>query len=154
MPIAADRADALALTRTFVAGLNRSARTVERRTGTTNAQLFLLQELAAHDALSVNALAARARTTQGTVSVVLSRLVRTGLIRKSRSAVDGRVVIVSLTVAGRRVLRGAPRPPAAILIAAVDALSARETRALTAGLRALVRALRLETADAPMLFER
>ena len=154
MPTAADRADALALTRTLVDALSRSARTVERRTGVTNAQLFLLQEIAAHDELSVNALAVRARTTQGTVSAVLGRLVRAGFARKSRSATDGRVVMISLTTAGRRLLRGAPRTTVAHLIAAVDALSSRETHALKAGLCALVRALRLGTTDAPLLFER
>lgn len=154
MTIAADRADALALARTLVDGLSRSARAVERRTGITNAQLFLLQELGAHDALSVNDLAGRARTTQGTVSVVLGRLVRAGLARKSRSVTDGRVVMISLTAAGRRRLRGAPRTTVATLIAAVDSLGPAETRALKKGLGALGRALRLESAAAPLLFER
>lgn len=154
MTIAADRADALALARTLVDGLSRSARAVERRTGITNAQLFLLQQLAAHNALSVNDLAGRARTTQGTVSVVLGRLVRAGLARKSRSVTDGRVVIISLTAAGRRRLRGAPHTTVATLIAAVDSLRPAETRALKKGLGALDRALRLESAAAPLLFER
>ena len=40
------RAQALERVRTLVAALSHSARAVERRTGVTNAQLFLLQQLA------------------------------------------------------------------------------------------------------------
>ncbi len=156
MPAARRRAAhaaALTLTRTLVDGLTRSARTVERRTGVTNAQLFLLQELSARPH-SVNELAALARTTQGTVSAVVGRLARIGYVRKSRSVSDGRVVMISLTAAGRRLLRGAPETTMATLLAAFDTLTAAEARALTAGLRALVRALRLTPAKAPLLFER
>src|ERR1039457_6003792 len=89
------RAQALERLRTLISALSHSARAVERRTGITNAQLFLLQQLAEADFLSVNALAARARTQQSTVSIVIARLVRAGLAAKRRSADDRRIAIVS-----------------------------------------------------------
>src|SRR5579864_7719256 len=85
------RAQALEHVRTLVGALSHSARAVERRTGVTNAQLFILQQLAEAESLSVNDLAARARTQQSTVSIVVARLVGAGFAAKRRSAADGRV---------------------------------------------------------------
>lgn len=139
--------------RALVAALGRSARTVETRTGFTNAQLFLLRQLATADAMSVNDLAFRAHTNQSTVSSVLGRLVRAGLVTRVRAADDGRRAEVSLTTAGRKLLRRAPTPPTESLFDALEALTDPEARALAAGLVALLRVLGLELEEPPMLFE-
>ena len=151
---AAVRAEALGLVRTLVATLSHSARAVERSTGVTNAQLFILQQLAEADALSVNDLAARARTQQSTVSIVVARLVRAGLATKRKSADDGRIAAISLTKRGRRLLAHAPAPPTSALLRAIEGLSGREARALAEGLHALNGALDLSSPEVTMLFER
>jgi DNA-binding MarR family transcriptional regulator len=150
---AAVRAQALERIRTLVSALSHSARAVERSTGVTNAQLFLMQQLAEEHALSVNDLAARARTQQSTVSIVVARLVRAGLAIKRKSADDGRIAVVSLTAKGRRLITHAPAPPTSVLLRAIEALSDREARALADGLRALVDALELTPPEVTMLFE-
>jgi len=144
---------ALALLRLIVDSLRRSARTVERTTGITNAQLFLVQQVGDQGPLSVNALAALARTDHSTVSTVVRRLVKARLVTKLRSRTDGRSVVVSLTAAGRRVLRRAPAPPTAHLISAVERLSERDAQDLARGLRALARRLDLASGRPAMLFE-
>src|ERR671935_128422 len=105
---AAERALALQCIRALVGTLSRSARAVERRTGVTNAQLFVLQQLAAGEGLSINELAARALTGQNTVSTVVARLVERGLVRRKRAEDDARRAVVSLPPAGRRLLERAP----------------------------------------------
>jgi DNA-binding MarR family transcriptional regulator len=150
---AAVRAQALERLRTLISALSHSARAVERSTGVTNAQLFLLQQLAEADFLSVNELAARARTQQSTVSIVVARLVRAGLAAKRKSADDRRIAVISLTPKGRRLLTHAPAPPASALLRAIEALSVREARSLAAGMDALVRALDLSPSKVTMLFE-
>jgi DNA-binding MarR family transcriptional regulator len=147
------RADALNHLRTLVSALSHSARAVERSTGITNAQLFLLQQLAEVDTLSVNDLAGRARTQQSTVSIVVARLVRAGLAAKRKSAADGRIAVISLTPKGRRLLAHAPAPPTAALFSAIEKLSERDIRSLSGGLRALVSALDLSPPEVTMLFE-
>lgn len=146
------RAEALDGLRVIIAALTQSARAVESRTGITNAQLFLLQQLRAGP-LSVSQLAERARTHQSTVSIVLARLSRAGLVAKERSAEDGRRAVVSVTTAGRALLRRAPAPPAADLLRAVERLSPRDARRLADGLRALVHSLGLGTHPPTLLFE-
>jgi DNA-binding MarR family transcriptional regulator len=150
---AALRADALDHLRTLVAALSQSARAVERSTGVTNAQLFLLQQLASEDSLSVNDLAARARTQQSTVSIVVARLVRAGLAVKRKSAADGRIAAISITPKARRLLSHAPAPPTSALLRAIEELPARDVRSLSVGLRALVHALDLSLPEVTMLFE-
>jgi DNA-binding MarR family transcriptional regulator len=139
--------------RVLVAALSHSARAVERSTGVTNAQLFLLQQLAESDSLSVNDLAARARTQQSTVSIVIARLVRAGLASKRKSEDDARMAVISLTPKGRRLLAHAPAPPTTALFRAIESLSARDARALADGLRALVDALELTPPEVTLLFE-
>ncbi|MEP7345902.1 MAG: MarR family transcriptional regulator [Gemmatimonadaceae bacterium] len=147
------RDEALGWLRVVVGALSQSARTVERRTGVTNAQLFLLQQLGEAGSLSVSELADRARTGQSTVSIILSRLTRAGLVSKKRSPDDARRAVVSLTRRGRALALRAPAPPAADLLRAVDQLSARDARGLADGLAALARALELQAVPPAMLFE-
>ncbi|HEV8409268.1 MAG TPA: MarR family transcriptional regulator [Gemmatimonadaceae bacterium] len=139
--------------RTLVAALSHSARAVERGTGVTNAQLFLLQQLADAGSLSVNDLAVRARTQQSTVSIVVTRLVRAGLAAKKKSPDDARIAIISLTAKGRRLVKHAPAPPAAALLRAIEVLSDKDSRALATGMDALVRALDLTAPKVTLLFE-
>lgn len=147
------RTETMERVRALIAALSQSARAVERRTGVTNAQLFLLQQLAASGTLSVNDLAARARTQQSTVSIVVSRLVRAGLAAKQRSATDLRQTVVTLTTKGRRLLRHAPTPPTSALLRAIETMPDREARALSTGVHALLRSLELGPTEVTMLFE-
>jgi MarR family transcriptional regulator, lower aerobic nicotinate degradation pathway regulator len=147
------RAEALRAIRSLVGAMSRSARAIEWRTGFTNAQLFLLRQLSAVESLSVNELAERAATNQSTVSSVLGRIVRAGLVSHERAPDDGRRVVLSLTPKGRRLLRRAPTPPTEALVDALKLLSDRDARALNTGLTALLAALGVAMEDAPMLFE-
>jgi DNA-binding MarR family transcriptional regulator len=145
--------EALQKVRALVEGLSRSARGVEDRTGVTNAQLFLLQQIRAGRHLTVNDLAGLAMTSQSTVSIVLSRLERRGLVKRTRSPVDRRSVVLQLTAPGKRVLRRAPRPATSEVIRALSRLTSAELKALTRGLGALGRELGLTVKPPSMLFE-
>lgn len=149
----AEGTKALQAVRGLVAVLSRTARLVEHRTGVSNAQLFLLQQIAVERDLSVNELAARAMTHQSTASVVLSRLERRGLVQRVRSPSDARSVVLRLTPAGRRLLRRAPAPATSAIVSAIARLSPREVRMLRGGLAALSREGGFTIDDSPMLFQ-
>lgn len=149
-----DRTVSLAALRALVAALSGSARAIESRTGLTNAQLFLLRQIATKDAMSINELAERAHTRQNTVSAVVGGLEAVGMVRKSQSPFDRRKAAVTITPKGKRVLARAPRSPTEILITGLAALQQADARALAAGLAALVGTLELRTDDAPLLFEK
>lgn len=145
-------AEALQAVRALIAAMGHSARTVERRTGLTNAQLFLLRELA-DGPLSVNELAARVVTTQSTVSLLAKRLYAAGLVRRERSSADARRVVLSLSQTGRRLLRRAPAAPLTALLSALCVLAPRDRRALERGLTALLTELGVRPEAAPPMFE-
>jgi DNA-binding MarR family transcriptional regulator len=147
-------AAALEEIRRLVAVLSQSARAVEQHSGVTNAQLFLLRTLAAGPSLTINALAERAFTGQNTISAVVSRLEGKGLVRRARSATDGRVVTVLLTAAGRRLLARAPVAPTERLLDVLCALDAAQLRTVTRALGILNRGLHVDDGRAAsLLFE-
>ena len=94
--------------RRIVRALRESSREAERKVGISGAQLFVLQQLAGGPAQSVSDLAERTLTHQSSVSVVVQRLVSSGLVARSPSRSDGRRTELRLTSRGRRVLRFAP----------------------------------------------
>jgi DNA-binding MarR family transcriptional regulator len=138
--------------RRIVRDLRESSRAAEKRTGVGAAQLFVLQVLAREGALSVNELAARTMTHQSSVSVVVTRLVESGLVTRARSRADGRRHELAVTAAGRAVLGRAPAATPERLILGIRALAAPQRRRLAEGLTALVAAMDLATTPPPMFF--
>lgn len=147
-------ADVMNAIRALVAALGRSARAVERDTGVTNAQLFVLRELAEHEPLSINDIAARAMTLQSTASLLVTRLVRLGLVRRAVDRRDARRALVTLTARGRRIARRAPEPPTAQVLRALRKLTPRTRRRLEDALAQLLDAMGLARSESPPLFER
>jgi DNA-binding MarR family transcriptional regulator len=139
--------------RVLVSRLSRSARAVEQKTGITNAQLYLLRQLDGVEGLSVNELASRARTSQSTASILAKRLHAAGLVQRARSTTDGRSTILSMTAAGRRLLKKAPPPPTQSLFDGLDALTEHEAKALAKALRPLLKNMHFDQETATLLFE-
>ncbi len=99
----------------------------------SGAQHFVLQQLADAPAVSLNDLAVRTMTHKSSVSVVVSRLVARGFVRRQRSVADRRGIVLTLTPAGRRALRRAPDSAQTRLVAALQRLD-RDDLAGFAGL--------------------
>ncbi|HEY5061584.1 MAG TPA: MarR family transcriptional regulator [Gemmatimonadaceae bacterium] len=152
-PASMQAARTLSCIRALVAALAQSARSVERRTGITNAQLFVLQLLASEPMLSINELAARALTQQSTISLLVTRLAHAGLVHRERSDDDARRARVVLTAKGQRMVRRAPTPPMARMIAAVETLAPADLRGLERGLGALLKAMKIATSGDALMFE-
>jgi DNA-binding MarR family transcriptional regulator len=121
--------------------------------GLTAAQLYVLHQLAEADVLSISELAHRTLTDRSSVAAVVDRLVARGLIERSVSPRDRRRAEVRITDAGSALLAHAPPPPTMLLTDALDQLTAAELRTLSRSMVRLVKAMGLEDAAAPMLFE-
>ncbi len=119
--------------RHIVQRLRESSRDTEQRHGLTAAQIFVLEHLRDSDGLSVNDLAARTYTHQSSVSAVVSRLVRRGLVRSRRAGSDARRRSLSLSDKGRHALAIAPVAAQTEIIEAVRQLpeAARHQLAVT-----------------------
>jgi DNA-binding MarR family transcriptional regulator len=144
---------ALDCLRRIVRALHVSHREAEQRLGISGAQLLILQKLAEAPAESVNDLAERTFTHQSTVSTVVDRLVARRLVRRRRDDDDGRRVVLSLTPAGRALLRRALVSAHARLLTALDAQPAARLRSLARDLAPIVRALGVSREPVTMLLE-
>jgi DNA-binding MarR family transcriptional regulator len=153
--VLADRSTRSALDsiRHVVRTLREASRRSESDLGVSAAQLFVLQRLAGARALSINELAARTLTHQSSVSVVVSKLARRGLVTRARADHDARRLEVALTPAGRALLERAPAAAQDRLIAALALLGRPARRRLAADLAALVDAMGAGDEHPPMFFE-
>ncbi len=137
--------------------LVRAARTAalraQRRVRITGAQLFVLEQLARSPAPSLNQLASRTYSHKSSVSVVVSRLVSRGLVRRRRSLADRRGIELELTPAGRAALRAAPQTAQTRFVRALRRLQPEEREALVVGLDRFTELLRLGEVAPKLLFE-
>ena len=129
-----------------------SSRQAEQHVGLTGAQLFVLQQLGHSPCASLNDLASRTMTHQSSVSVVVTRLVAKGLVRRVPSSVDARRRELALTPRGRTALSRAPELAQELLIEAVGALSPKTRAGLANGLRDVVRHMGIDDARPAHLF--
>ncbi|HYC50358.1 MAG TPA: MarR family transcriptional regulator [Gemmatimonadaceae bacterium] len=131
-------------------GLRLAARHVERETGLSAAQLFVLEHLRDGAALSLNELASRTFTDRSSVSVVVDRLADAGLVTRETDPDDRRRARVRITARGRATLDRAPAAPTDQLLQAVATLPPTTVKTLGASLARLNDALGFTDAD--MLF--
>jgi DNA-binding MarR family transcriptional regulator len=116
--------------RQIVQALRLSATDAQRSLSLSAAQLFVLHKLGGGEGISMNELARRTHTHQSSVSVVVQRLVEKRLVRRQRSAADGRQVELQLTAAGLRKLRVAPQAAQDALIESLMKMGRRNQREL------------------------
>ncbi|HRQ72748.1 MAG TPA: MarR family winged helix-turn-helix transcriptional regulator [Phycisphaerales bacterium] len=112
----------------------------ERGLTPTQSQLLAFLDARHRDGLPVSTLAAELALSQPTVSDAVAALDRKGLVARSRSGDDGRVVLVRLTARGRREAGHASRWPD-FLLRAIDSLDADERAAFLRGLVKMIHSL-------------
>lgn len=120
--------------RSIVHVLRVSARETEQKLGISSAQLYVLQALRDQPALSINQLAERTYTHQSSVSMVVAKLVESHLVTRTAARRDARKVSISLTAAGRAMLRKSPGTVQARLVDALRTMPRSEVRSLASTL--------------------
>lgn len=100
--------DMLVSLRKITQAISLHSRDLSRRYGLTGPQLIILNEIASHDTLSVTELARSISLSQATVTDVLNRLEKRGLIERTRDASDRRRVMIRITDECRAILSQAP----------------------------------------------
>jgi len=134
--------------RAVVQGLRVSGRESEQRLGISGAQLHVLEELADNPALSINELAARTFTHQSSASMIVSRLVERRLVTRTADRADARKLSISLTAAGRAMLRKAPQAPQTRLVSGLRMLSRSDLKQLAKNLSVLTEIMGDQSATA------
>lgn len=142
----ADMSKVVDAIRSIVQSLRISGRAAEHLLGISSAQLYILQELSEQPAQSINELAERTFTHQSSVSMVVSRLVEGRLVTRTAARGDARRLSISLTPAGRALLRKAPDAAQTQLVEGLRSLSRGELHALAGHLSTLTTLIGAQTA--------
>ena|SRR5689334_11721926 len=140
--------------RRIVQALRTSHRAAEHAS-LTGAQFFVLSVVSeAENPVSIGHVAREAQTDPSTASVVVGRLVDAGYLRRVRASTDSRRAELSLTAAGKAVLRkirvGAPQRQ---LAKALQHLRPADARHLGRILDQITREMGLGDEPAPMMFD-
>jgi DNA-binding MarR family transcriptional regulator len=120
--------------------LVRLARELRKETthlGITGGQATLLWQISEHPGIGLRALAELEGIRTPTVSGLVDRLERAGLLRRVRSEVDRRRVGLTITPAGRRLVAAVRERRTVWLAERLELLSSSERAAIEAALRPL-----------------
>ena len=139
--------------RRVVHAIRIATRASERTFGLSTAQLFVLRQLSGTSGQSLSDLATRTRTTQSSISEVVARLVRNGLVSRMPSSVDRRRAVICLTAAGEAILANAPETIQEQLLRGVESLDQETRRSLADNFESWLVASGLEAVAPTLLFE-
>jgi DNA-binding MarR family transcriptional regulator len=124
--------------RVIYGSVRQHFRKVQDSCGISGSQLWMLHEVRQAPGIGVSELAARLSIHQSTASLLVKKLVRAGLVTRSRSKADHRRVGLQLSGKGQRCVKRAPGPPEGVLPEAIAGLSRPELLALHSSLRAVI----------------
>ena len=139
--------------RQIVHALEIGSRAAQKSVGLSGAQLFVLQTLASTGPMSVNELAARSHTHQSSVSVVVSRLVEARLVKRIQSSNDARRLELTVTPAGRRLLKVNFVTPQERLFASLSRITPERLAQFRSLLAEVVSLSGMDSGTPPMFFE-
>ena len=108
----------------------RVTKELARRANVTGPQLTVVKLLETIGDLSLSELSDKIRAQNSTVTGIVDRMEREGLVQRVRSTTDRRVVRIHLTDKGQQLAREIPVEPMEILRSALSGLTATETTEL------------------------
>jgi DNA-binding MarR family transcriptional regulator len=133
-PSAADsRAEVDSIVETIIYLYTESRRLTKgmaREVGLTGPQLTVIKLLETFDNLSLSSLSERIRAQNSTVTGIIDRMEREGLVRRERSTVDRRVIHIRLSDKGQKLARQIQVEPMEIFREALASLTQADLRDL------------------------
>ena len=121
--------------------VNEQSKQVERETGLTGPQVWAIKVISSHGTLRVSELAARMYLHPTTVVGIIDRLEKRGLVCRTRSLEDRRVVDVSLTEEGRSLVDHTPEVASNKITQGLESLSTEELTVIYHGFDRLTQIL-------------
>lgn len=126
------------------------SRLVEKQSGLSSAQLWMMWEIFNAPGIKVSELAKVLSLHQSTCSNMLDKIEKRKFICRDRSSFDQRIVKLFLTDKGTKLLADAPRPAQGALTEALFKLPDKTLDNLEQGLTELVKILKLADEKASM----
>ncbi len=108
----------------------RLTKGLARQYGLTGPQLTVVKLLETLDPLSLSSLSDRIKARNSTVTGIIDRMERDGLVRRERSEADRRIVLIRLTRKGRKLAESIEVEPLALFRQALEDLPEKDLKEL------------------------
>jgi DNA-binding MarR family transcriptional regulator len=126
---------------------------LSRQSGLTVPQLLVMQAIAKEGSPSTSTLARHIVVSHATVTRIIDRLERDGIVKREKSSKDKRVVNVSLTDSGKSKLDAAPEPLQAEFLRRYRELESWEQQMLKSSLLRIATMMDAENLDAAPILQ-
>jgi len=130
--------------------LAEQSRKADHETGLTGSQLWVVKMLDGSSPLMVSDLARRMYLHPATMVGLIDRLEAKGLVQRTRSDKDRRVVHVIITAQGRELVRNSPEVVQGLLVRGLETLTDKKVKVISDGLEQIVNMLGIQE-DPPKL---
>ena len=138
--------------RRIVKALHSFSQDVYRQYGLTGPQLWALKTLQREGRVSAGQLAQALAVHQSSLSILIDRLEKRGLVTRVRSHGDGRFVLIEMTKRGLALSAMAPDPAQGRLLHGLQAMSRTEVRQIRRAVDRLVQVMEAEDTTARFFF--
>lgn len=138
--------------RRAIQAINEYSKNAEKSTELTGPQLWAIKIVSTNAPIKVSDLARQMYLHPATVVGILDRLESKGLVRRTRSREDRRVVEIDLTAEGKNVVEQAPEVAQGLLVKGLEALSEKSLSQVSEGMRYIVKILGAEELPPQLLF--
>jgi DNA-binding MarR family transcriptional regulator len=139
--------------RQIIRAIDLHSKRLERESGLTGPQLLVMQLIGSAGEITAGVVARKISLSQATVTSILDRLERKGLLRRERSTDDKRKVMVTLTEAGGKALEKAPTLMQESFIKAFNRLDDREQALILSSLQRVADMMNAADLDAAPLLD-
>lgn len=121
--------------------VNEQSKKAEHETGLTGPQLWAIKNIAESAPIKVSDLARKMYLHPATVVGIIDRLELRGLVERTRSTTDRRVVEIALTDLGKQKVAQSPEVAQGLLVKGLEALPDKKLSSISGGLEQLVKIL-------------
>ena len=134
--------------RKIMRAIDIHSKNLNRNYGLTGPQLMVLQEISAEEQISITGLARRISLSQATVTDIINRLEKRGLVIKNRDQKDKRRVWVKLTNDSVEILKQTPPPLQEVFVKRFLNLEDWEKMMIVSAMKRVVDMMAAEEIDA------
>lgn len=138
--------------RRTIKAINEYSKNAEKETELTGPQLWAIKIVAKSAPIKVSEIAREMYLHPATVVGILDRLVSKGLVQRSKSNEDRRVVEINLTGQGQALVGRAPEVAQRLLVKGLESLSVENLAHISESMREIVKMLKAEEMPPQLLF--
>ena len=101
-----------------------------KKTGLTGSQLWIMQQIYNFNGISNTELAKNLTLHVSTCSILVNKLIKKGLVEKTRSSTDERKIVLTISLKGKQLMAKAPKSPEGAIPSTLKKLNIEELEEL------------------------